>query len=497
MLRPGNFAGRANPADKIFHFPAVMPMSTIDSETAISAESSAAAESRHTRIDAPHCPAPENDQPGIPGEVAGTPPLAETLLEVEEPTPEMLAAVAGETLEARREQLQLQVAQLAEHLRERLREVDRRESALNARVAQLESDLRASRLWIRERELEFQSREGELRRKIEELEEQTAARHALTGQEKSTPDSEAIRAELEQREQELRMREDDARERRFEADRQAAALRHAQQLWQQQREREEQQLEADRRRHELERNEERAALVHTFQERIEHREAQLRTAELLVAGQARQLDQDQAALASERQAWQEARTRQRQSLEEQRSAAEAELGDRRQRLAARQEWIERQKVGLERVRDEALKLHRQSLEMRLLAEQLWAQITGRLHPAEVTQAVAQLRLKLGEQYGIEEQQLAARRQALAELAERITAQHEELLTLRSGLREWAAARHAEIGQQAAALVQRELALDAEHERLRQLQQEWQANRRSYEQQIRDLTCQLRTLPAAA
>jgi hypothetical protein len=242
---------------------------------------------------------------------------------------------------------------------------------------------------------------------------------------------------------------------------------------------------------------EKAAMDRSFEERIETREAQLCTAELLVAEQARQLDQDQAALASERQTWQDQRTRQRQSLEELRSAAEAELGDRRQRLAARQEWIERQKVGLEQVRDEALKLHRQSLEMRLLAEQLWSQITGRLHPAEVTQAIAQLRLKLGEQYGIEEQQLATQRHALAELAQRVTTQHEELATLRGGLRQWAAARQAEIEQQAAALVQRELTLDAEHERFRQLEQAWQTDRRRYEQQIRDLTCQLRTLPAAA
>src|SRR5205814_2206614 len=81
---------------------------------------------------------------------------SQAMLEVEEPTAEMIAAVTGENLEVRCEQLQLQVAQLAGHLRERLREVDRREATLNARVAQLESDLRSARLWLRERELTFQ-----------------------------------------------------------------------------------------------------------------------------------------------------------------------------------------------------------------------------------------------------------------------------------------------------------------------------------------------------
>jgi hypothetical protein len=152
---------------------------------------------------------------------------------------------------------------------------------------------------------------------------------------------------------------------------------------------------------------------------------------------------------------------------------------------------------LDQVRDEALRLHRQSLEMRLLAEQLWAQITGNLTPAEVTQAIAQLRLKLAEQYRLEEQQLVARRDELLQLSERITRQNSDLEQLRSGLRDWAAARQAEIERQAQALVQRELALDSQQDELRAAQQEWNAQRRGYEQQIRELTNQLRTQPIAA
>ena len=52
-------------------------------------------------------------------------------------------------------------------------------------------------------------------------------------------------------------------------------------------------------------------------------------------------------------------------------------------------------------------------------------------------------------------------------------------------------------EQTQALVERELGLDAQQEEFRQAQQQWHADRRGYEQQIRDLTSQLRTLPAAA
>src|SRR6188768_142122 len=82
---------------------------------------------RRTRIDAPH----EAARPELEATpVSAAKPVADghELLEViEEPTDDLLSAVFGENLDIRREQMQLQVSQLAAHLRDRLREVDRRE----------------------------------------------------------------------------------------------------------------------------------------------------------------------------------------------------------------------------------------------------------------------------------------------------------------------------------------------------------------------------------
>ena len=451
---------------------------------------------RKTRVDAPH--ALDQD---IATEVAASAeqqePLGQALLEVaDEPTPSLLAAVAGETIESRREQLQLQVSQLAGHLRDRLREVDRREAAVNARASQLESDLRASRLWLRERENEFQQREQELKRQVEELEERCessgssdggAVGNALRGVPGVADDAdfESRQQDLAEREHQLQLKETDLRERRFEHDRQSSALRHAQQIWEHERSREEQELALDRTRLEAE-----------FRERMAQREAEIRTSEQLLTEHAALLDRDRAALLADRQTWEEHKSRQRQELEAEKAAAAEDRDDRQQRLDARQDWIERQKAGLEQVRSEILGLHRQSLEMRLIAEQLWSQITGRLTPADVTHAVAQLRLKLTEQYKLEEQHLDAKREELVALGERLTAQHAELKQLQAGLRDWTAARQSEIEEQAAALVQRELALDADEEQHRQAQHGWQSDRRRFEQQIRDLTAQLRSAAAA-
>src|SRR5262245_41185451 len=121
--------------------------------------------------------------------------LDRELLEVaEEPADELVAAALGENLEMRREQLQLQVSQLAGHLRQRLRDVDRREAQLHAREANLEGESRAARLWIKEREAEFRNRETELRRRIEELEERLTPQAAEASE--SGGDNESSEREL-------------------------------------------------------------------------------------------------------------------------------------------------------------------------------------------------------------------------------------------------------------------------------------------------------------
>ena len=448
---------------------------------------------RRTRVDAPH-PVKQPEAAG-PANAENAEPLGQALLEVaEEPSPSLVSAALGETLESRREQLQLQVSQLAGHLRQRLREVDRREAAVNARASQLEADLRANRLWLRERENEFQQREQELQRQIEELEERCArdrspdgdsgvVGNALRGVPQAGDGVDDRQPDLAEREHQIQLKEADLRERRFDHDRQATALCHAQQVWEHQRSREEQELDHDRARLEAE-----------YQARLAERESEWKKADQLLRDHAAQLDSDQASLAADRRAWEEQKSREQQMLQSEKQTRLVEIDSHQERLDARQDWLERQKAGVEQLRSEVLALHRQSLEMRLVAEQLWTQITGRLSPAEATHTASQLRLKLAEQFKLEDDHLQSRRQELVALGERIAGQHAELKQLQSGLREWTTSRQAEIEQQAAELVERELALDAEQQQHRKAQHAWQADRRRLEQQLRELTAQLQSSP---
>lgn len=455
---------------------------------------------------------------------------------VEEPSVEMLAVVAGQTLASQREQLQLQVAQLAGHLRERLKEVDRRESQLNACVAQLEGDLRASRMWFQERELDFQDRELELKNKIAELEAQAASQSRATQQaaqalEEQRREFAAREASFADREQMLR---DQIEQQELQAASQQAssqsADQHAEYLQEQQRQfaiREQAlatQIEAleaqlaeqnrlaeiaawngdsrerqlDEREAELASREQSLAESRQQQERQQlDRESQLQAGEILLVEHAQELDGQRATLAAERQAWQERLAAERQALVTDQEAAASAETQRTERAAARQTYIERQRASLEQVRLDIVTLHKQSLEMRLIAEQVWSQISGRLTPAEATHAIAKLRLELVDRYRCEEDQLQTAKDELIKLSSRVTEQHRELTQLRSGLRDWTSARQAEIETQAAALVERELVLDQQQETMLHSERQWQSARRRYEQQIRELTCQLHSLPAAA
>ena len=60
------------------------------------------------------------------------------------------------------EQLQLQAEQLAVRLSAQQEQIDRRESDLNAQLAQQEHDARSARLWLRERQQELADRQAEL-----------------------------------------------------------------------------------------------------------------------------------------------------------------------------------------------------------------------------------------------------------------------------------------------------------------------------------------------
>ena len=167
------------------------------------------------------------------------------------------------------------------------------------------------------------------------------------------------------------------------------------------------------------------------------------------------------------------------------------MEQRRTRLATRETTLDQQQAALDQLRGEITAAHRQSIEMRLIAEQLWAQVQGRMPPVEITQSIAQLRLKLGEQYRLEQQGLAEQKRELLDLAEKVAEQSGAHRAQRQELQTWFAAREAEIESQAESLVNRQRELLEQSDQLRQIETHWSSDRRHLEQELREMHSRLR------
>lgn len=220
---------------------------------------------------------------------------------------------------------------------------------------------------------------------------------------------------------------------------------------------------------------------------IAEQQARLDQATIYLEREAEELDTARTRLEQDQAEWRRIVEEQRKDLERREQTLDGELESRRKKLAHREQTLDQQLASVEQTRQEILRVHRESLEMRLVAEELWAQVAGRVPPAEVTQAIANLRSRLANQYRVENKQLAARKQQIVELSERLEQQQEALARQRRELQAWAAARQVEIEEQAKRLVTREVELDQQHKGLQEQSERLDGDRRKLAQDQRRIT----------
>jgi hypothetical protein len=403
----------------------------------------AAAAAPETRIDSAHAGPKE----------APAPHLAQGPQRADEPAP--LAAEALAFLA----QVRGQATELAEHLRGRQAELDAREASLNARTAEVDKHSRASRLWLLERQQEL-------------LEEQPDA-----GQEPTASTLRRRERELVRRERELAAREAqwaEASERQkseFEAE-----LWRREAQWQSP----SAQQAAERRR-----LEELAGKLRDREQSLVRGEALFAQQQAELEARARECDRRGAEL-------EEREVAQRKTLAAERRGAEAEMARRKLALDQRADELDVRSAAVEQLRSDVARLHRESLEMRLATEELWAQLAGAMAPAALTQSLARLRAKLADDYKLSESELEARQQELARLAGKLTRQHDKLAARRRQVDDWAARRQAQIEEHSRRLAAREQELARLERRFHQRERDWQSERDGFQQEIRRLLRQLRT-----
>ncbi|MCE5302831.1 MAG: hypothetical protein LLF97_06940 [Planctomycetaceae bacterium] len=349
----------------------------------------------------------------------------------QEPAAESSAATPATVPEPVDPQVRAQADQLAGYLRNRQRELDHRESQINSQLAQLESETRSARLWLEQRETELNARHDELSKQQDARERQLASRETRLSAAEATFRKKA----------KLTPSEQEAETQQF--------------------------LET----------------LATRQQQIEEAEARLAEAQ----EETRKLHEQ---ISEERRAMDRQRTADRERWAAEQSAAMADLERKRQAVQRRADQVDQCENALKQLRAELESMHRETLEIRLATEELWARMSGDAPPAALTQSLSRLRAKLAEQYSLANAELVRQKKELETIRGDLGRQYETLVAQKCSIEQWVAGRQEECQQQAERLVAREQQLLDEETQYRQQTQRWQVERLNYQQELRRLRAEL-------
>jgi len=368
-------------------------------------------------------------------------------------------------------QLRVQAAQLAEHLRTRQADLDRREAQLNGLAAQLESDHRAARLWVTETQAELTERAGSLAQREQEV-QQCLVRLA------------SVETAHQRREQELETQAAQLREAADAIDEARRSLADKCETSDDSPPREQLETELAAARSEL-------SEVRSVQAAGKR---QLAEAEAHWAELQHQTEQLYRALQKDRKEFNQQRRRHEERMAAQERRAQQELDCKRRELARRSEQVDRCHAALQQLRQEVGQMHRSTLEIRMAAEELWSQLAGAAPPAALTRSLGEIRRQLAESYRGAGAALAEQKQELLALRLELGRQHERLANEKQRLEQWLARQEQEVQGRAARLVAREQQLDAQEAELRQRAEQWEMDRLAYQQEIHRLRGELQTSP---
>ncbi|MEN6407575.1 MAG: hypothetical protein ABFC77_14025 [Thermoguttaceae bacterium] len=349
----------------------------------------------------------------------------------QEPSADPVVANHAAAAEPVGEPVRMQADQLAGYLRDRQRELDHREAQMNSQIARLESEARAARLWLEQREAELAARNDEASQQYQEQERQLAERES-----RLTAAEAALRKKSKPTESE-------------------------------------QEAETQR-----------------FLETLAARQQQLEEAEAQLTEARDETQKLHERISEERQEMDRRRVAEREQWATEQAAAMADLERKRQAVQRRADQVDQCENALKQLRGELESMHRETLEIRLATEELWARMAGDAPPAALTQSLSRLRAKLAEQYSLADAELVRQKKELETIRGDLVHQYETLVAQKRTIEQWIAGRQEECQQQAARLVAREQQLLDEEMHYRQQAQRWQVERLKYQQELRRLRAEL-------
>jgi chromosome segregation ATPase len=149
------------------------------------------------------------------------------------------------------------------------------------------------------------------------------------------------------------------------------------------------------------------------------------------------------------------------------------------------------------MKQQVFELHRETIEMRMVAEQLWQHAAKGKPAAELTHSLGTLRAKLADEFRVSHDELIGKEQHLRELADKLNGRQQQLKQQRAELNQWLERQNSGIEERAARLVTRELELDAQQQAIRDRETAWRAERLELQVRLRHLTQQFRPHSQAA
>ncbi len=216
-----------------------------------------------------------------------------------------------------------------------------------------------------------------------------------------------------------------------------------------------------------------------------------------LAGSETELEAQRAAL----QAFHEQLTADRQRLDEEsrarreRLAADdarlaTEMEQKRREVQQRSEQADQARAALEQVRAELGRMHRETLEIRLATEELWAELSGSAPSAAMTRSLGRIRSRLADHYRIANLELHQKKEELEQLRGQLSEQYEKLVRQKRNFDAWADQCREDVEQQAARLVARGEELDGREADMREYARRCQAEKLELQQEIRRLRAKL-------
>jgi len=159
-----------------------------------------------------------------------------------------------------------------------------------------------------------------------------------------------------------------------------------------------------------------------------------------------------AQVTADRQLLDEQSRAQRERLAAEQTRLATEIESKRREVSQRSEQADQAHAALEQLRAELGRMHRETLEIRLATEELWADLSGSAPPAALTRSLSQIRSRLADHYRMANLELHQKKEELEQLRAQLSEQYEKLVRQKRTFDAWVAECREEVEEQANRLL---------------------------------------------